>query len=420
MKLTTATVRTQPLPDGKSEAIFFDDDIPGFGLRVREGGSRNFVFQYKLGAKQRRMALGKATPDRLADTRKAADKLYARVRLGDDPASDKAQAQRQASETFGPAASEFLDTLRPKYRPSSFREIERHLTKYAKPLHQLQVAKIARRDVADLIEKVTKNNGAVTANRVRSSVSTFFSWCVQRDRASANPVIGTEKNEEQSRERVLAPAELRLVWNALPDDQFGDIVRLLALTAQREAEIGALSKTEITDELIVLPSQRTKNKRAHVIPLSGAAAAIINRQPERDGRELLFGNGEGGFSGWSNCKERLDAAITKANDGKPIQHWTLHDLRRTFATYAGGGLPAHQLEKLPKQDKEIARGLGIQPHVIEAVLNHVSGHKAGVAGIYNRSSYEREKRQALDLWADHLTTIVENRTSNITPLRRDA
>ena len=118
---------------------------------------------------------------------------------------------------------------------------------------------------------------------------------------------------------------------------------------------------------------------------------------------LLFGNGEGGFSGWSNCKERLDAAITKANDGKPIPHWTLHDLRRTFATYAGGGLPAHQLEKLPKQDKEIARGLGIQPHVIEAVLNHVSGHKAGVAGIYNRSSYEREKRQALDLWADHLT-----------------
>lgn len=83
-------------------------------------------------------------------------------------------------------------------------------------------------------------------------------------------------------------------------------------------------------------------------------------------------------------------------------------------------MPAHQLEKLPKQDKEIARGLGIQPHVIEAVLNHVSGHKAGVAGIYNRSSYEREKRQALDLWADHLTTIVENRTSNITPLRREA
>ncbi len=196
MKLTTATVRTQPLPDGKNEAIFFDDDIPGFGLRVREGGSRNFVFQYKLGTKQRRMALGKATPERLADTRKTADKLYARAKLGEDPASDKAEAQRQASETFGPAANEFLDTLRPKYRPGSFKEIERHLTKHAKPLHQLQVAKIGRRDIADLIEKVTQDNGAVTANRVRSSLSTFFSWCVQRDRAPANPVIGTEKNGE--------------------------------------------------------------------------------------------------------------------------------------------------------------------------------------------------------------------------------
>ena len=109
----------------------------------------------------------------------------------------------------------------------------------------------------------------MTANRVRSSLSTFFSWCVQRDRAPVNPVIGTEKNAETSRERVLAPAELRLIWNALPDDQYGDIVRLLALTAQRETEIGDLSKTEITDELIVLPAERTKNKRAHVIPLSG-------------------------------------------------------------------------------------------------------------------------------------------------------
>jgi integrase len=97
--------------------------------------------------------------------------------------------------------------------------------------------------------------------------------------------------------------------------------------------------------LIVLPGERTKNKLAHMVPLSEPAAAIIKRQPERKGRELVFGTGEGGFSGWSNCKERLDAAITKANEGRAIPHWTLHDLRRTFATFAGGGLPAHLLEK---------------------------------------------------------------------------
>jgi hypothetical protein len=95
-------------------------------------------------------------------------------------------------------------------------------------------------------------------------------------------------------------------------------------------------------------------------------------------------------------------------------------LRRTFATYAGGGLPAHELGRLSKSEQEMARGLEIQPHVIEAILNHVSGHKAGVAAIYQRGTYEREKRIALDLWADHLLAIVEGRVSNVTPLRRDA
>jgi hypothetical protein len=100
MRLTANNVRTEELPDGKSEQIFFDDDIPGFGLRVREGGSRTFVFQYRLGPKQRRMALGKATPATLIETRKAAAKLYARVQLGEDPADEKAEAKRQAAETF--------------------------------------------------------------------------------------------------------------------------------------------------------------------------------------------------------------------------------------------------------------------------------------------------------------------------------
>ena len=113
----------------------------------------------------------------------------------------------------------------------------------------------------------------------------------------------------------------------------------------------------------------------------------------------------------------MDERIAEANGGKPIPHWTPHDLRRSFATYAGGGLPEHQLKKLPKRDQEVASGLGIQPHVVEAVLNHVSGARGGVAGVYNRSTYSSEKRQALDLWADRLMAIVEGRESNITPIR---
>jgi len=420
MKLTAATVRSAGIAPGKIEAIYFDDDVPGFGLRVREGGSRSFVFQYKLGTKQRRMALGTATALNFGATRKTAETLYARVKLGQDPAGDKADARASAAKTFIAAARDFLAQKRGELRDRSYPDLERHILKHAKPLHELQLAKITRRDIAPVIASVTKNSGAVTANRVRTSLSTFFSWTMEQGLADINPVIGTARNKEQSRERVLTPAELRLIWANLGDDHFAAIVRLLALTGQRAGEIAGLCWLEIHDGMILLPGERSKNHRAHVVPLSSPALAIIAAQERRADRDLIFGRGKKPFSGWSNCKGRLDARIKKANDGKEIPHWTPHDLRRTFSTYAGGGLPAHQLAKLSPRDKEQAKGLGIEPHIVEAILNHVSGSRSGVAGTYNRSTYEGPKRVALDLWAEHLTAIVEGRTSNVTPLRREA
>jgi integrase len=401
MRLTENAIRTAKLPADKSEAIFFDDDIPGFGLRVRAGGSRTFVFQYKLGAKHRRMALGSASALTVARVRKTAEELYHRVKLGHDPASDKAEAQREASETFGPLAEQLLETLQARYRPGSFREIKRHLTKYAKPLHHLQVAKIGLRDVAGLLDSITKKSGTIAANRCRTSLSVFFSWAIQSGRIETNPVINTQKNDEQSRDRVLLPAELRLIWNALEDDHYGAIVKLLALTGQRAGEIAGLRWSEIHDGQIVFPAERVKNRRVHVLPLSDAAATIIAQQRIRDGRDLLFGrNSQHGFYGWSYFKELLDQRITAANGGKALPGWRLHDLRRTCAT------------KMVE--------LGIRPDVVEAVLNHASGQRSGVAGIYNRHSYDREKRQALDLWADKLIAIVSGLESTVTPLRREA
>ena len=252
MKLTAVTVRSAGIPPDKREAIYFDDDVPGFGLRIREGGSRSFVFQYKLGTKQRRMALGTATALNFGATRKTAEQLYARVKLGQDPASDKAEGRLRAAETFIVAANQFLDTLRARYRPRAFKEIERHLLKHAKTLHELQLAKIDRRDIATVLVAVTNAAGAVTANRVRTSLSTFYGWVLNRGLAETNPVIGTEKNEEQSRERVLTPSELRIVWSAAGDDHYGSIIKLLALTGQREREIGDLRRSEIHDAAILL------------------------------------------------------------------------------------------------------------------------------------------------------------------------
>jgi integrase len=188
---------------------------------------------------------------------------------------------------------------------------------------------------------------------------------------------------------VLTDGELAELWAALGNDQFSDIVRLLILTGQRREEIGGLLWSEIDFDraLIALPPERTKNKRQHELPLSTQASAILQRQSRRKGRDFVFGLGNGGFSGWSDCKARLDNAILikRGHKAKPMPHWCLHDLRRTVATGTAE--------------------LGVQPHIIEAVLNHVSGHKAGVAGIYNRARYVGEMRDGLQRWAEHVERI---------------
>ncbi len=131
---------------------------------------------------------------------------------------------------------------------------------------------------------------------------------------------------------------------------------------------------------------RTKNGLPHVVPLSSTAIELLATQRVLDGRELVFGSRDGPFQGWSNAKAALDLRITATNGGTPIKPWRLHDLRRTVATRLGD--------------------LGTLPHVVEAVLNHVSGHRAGVAGIYNRAVYSAEKREALELWSAHVEKLV--------------
>jgi integrase len=417
MKLTAAIVKTLAISNGRKEQVFFDEDVKGFGVRVKATGSRSYVMCWKIGGEHRRETIGAVSEIDFGKAKGRAKDIKADVRRGHDPVAEVKGAKLAAAKTFEATVDQFLETLRPKYRPLSFKEIERHLTKHASALNKKPVARVTRFDIAAVVDGIAGKN-PVTANRVRTSLSTFYSWCVQRGHADNNPVIGTEKNKEQSRDRVLAPSELRLIWNALGDDDYGAIVKLLMLTGQREGEIGDLRWSEIAEDLIILPADRVKNRRPHVVPLAPLARVIVDGQEKKSGRDMIFGRGVGGFSGWSRCKERLDEKIKEANAGAAIENWCIHDLRRSFATYAGGGLPAHMLEKLPARDKEMARGLGVQPHVIEAILNHVSGHKAGVAGIYNRSSYEREKKHALDLWANQLAAIIKGCTANITPLRR--
>lgn len=402
MKLTSKNIGLQKLADGKREQIVFDEEVPGFGLRLREGGFRGLIFQYKTGSLTRRIAMGSVDAIDVVKAREDAKDYYARVRLGQDPATDLRDAKVKRADTFEPAAKLFLARQRARLRPRSYVDVERHINVLAKPLHGMELAKIERRHISARLAATEQSSGAITANRLRASLATFFAWAIGQGLTDLNPVTGTNRNEETSRDRVLSPADLRFIWLALPANDYGAIVKLLMLTGQRAGEIADLLRPEIGENEIKLPGERTKNHRAHVIPLSEPAKTILadipaKVRPDGSPRDLIFGTGEGGFSGWSKAKEQLDKRITEIN-GAPLAPWRIHDLRRSFATHAAES--------------------GVEPHIIEAVLNHISGSKAGVAGVYNRANYEPAKRTALIRWADQLMAWVDDRESNITPLLR--
>src|SRR6516164_7159730 len=371
----------------------WDTQCIGFGARRQTDGVFYYL-RFRRNGAQYMKSIGRHGSPWTPDTaRNEAKRLLGAVVGGDDPFT-----KPLASESFGHEVTRYLERKRAMMKPRAFEEVERHLTNHAAPLHRLRLSEIDRRIIAQCLGEIETDRGPVARNRVRSSLSAFFGWAVTEGLLEANPVQGTAKLDEGgSRERTLTPEELSELWSVLDDEpnaQFADIVRLLILTGQRRDEVGTLRWSELDFErrLIVLPTERTKNRRQHKVPLSRQAKAILERQPMRKGRDFIFGIGELGFSGWSDCKERLDEALLAARrkhsrKAKAMPNWRLHDLRRSCAT----GMAE----------------LGVHPHIIEAVLNQVSGHKAGVAGIYNRAKYSDEMRDALQRWADHLQEICE-------------
>jgi integrase len=381
VKLTERTVPGLRVPAGKTEAIIFDDDIGGFGLRLRSGGSRVWVFQYKVGDKGRRISFGKYPAVTPKKAREQAAEFHARVRLGQDPAGEKAKSRTRAAETFGAIQQKFLAFQQSRLRRRSFIEVVRHLQAHAKPLHGYPLSGIDRRQIAARLSEVADGSGPIAANRTRATLSTFFSWAIREGLAESNPASFTNKREERSRERVLGDEELRLLWRGLPDNDYGRIVRLLLLTAMRRAEVAELRWQEIDfdTQTILLPGQRVKNGNGHRVPMSPAVHAILAGQPRRS--DFVFSSRRAdNFNGWANAKRELDEKVPLTAP------WVLHDLRRTAATRMAD--------------------LGVHPHIVEAVLNHTGGHKAGIAGVYNHARYEPEKSAALNLWADHVTKIV--------------
>ena len=263
MKLTREAVARYRPPQGKTDHIIFDEDLSGFGLRYR-AGKRTWIYQYAFGSGEERvnarMTLGEYPALPPAKARSQAEDLYAKVRLGQHPASDKKKTRSDARHTFGRLVAGYLENQRGELRDSSRAEVSRYLDRYASSLHGLPASAIDRKRIADLLDTIAREHGAISANRARAALSAMFGWAIRRGLHDNNPVIGTEQRREHTRDRDLSDAELAAIWNATGDTDFDNIVRLLILTGQRATEIAGLRWNEISfdEDLISLPAARTR------------------------------------------------------------------------------------------------------------------------------------------------------------------
>ena len=402
MKLTQAAVAELALPPGKSEHIAWDDDIPGFAVRLRPH-SATWFFRYRRGARQPRVTIGAVSAISAAQARTIASNLYARVKLGEDPAGDRAEALERVHETFASVLKPYLTRRQAELRPRSYKNCERHLMKQAAPLHRLELAKAAeRRTVATLLAKIATKSGPVEANCVKSSLSGFFVWMIGQGLIEGtDPTAGMAGAVTNGpRAHVPTDADMVKIWGALQDDDYGDIVRLLALTLCRLTEIGGLRWDEIKFQagVIELSPARvktgSKTGQGRRIPMSTPVKDILQRHHRQwDGaRPWVFGMGENGFTGWARAKRNLDKRAG-------VVGWTLHDFRRWGSTTMN------------------SEGIAL-PHVIEACLGHVVGNR--VARTYNLSAYDAQVQVALELWAKRTTDLMAGgrRDTKILALRR--
>jgi integrase len=442
-----------------------DVSCKGLHLVVQPSGAKSWAFRYRFAGKPRKLTLGTVysgkdepeTPtldqaNTLAGARKLASDAALKVAKGIDPARHKKREKETARlraenselldrDTVDAVARLFIEKhAKPNTRPRSWLETARLIGLKPDPEDPTKMVltgsgeslaggevlgrwqtrtihEITRRDIHDLLDRVIARGAPGAANRVLSAVRKMFSWAVSRDIIATSPCAGVRPpTKENSRDRVLADDELRLIWRAagVIGWPFGPIVQLLALTLQRRNEVAEIDRAELrhAERLWVIPKERVKNGQEQEVALSDAALAILGELP-RIGRggPIFTVTGKTPVSGFSRAKRRLDsevlklqkaAAIARGDDPdqvEPLPHWTLHDLRRTGAS-------------------GMAR-LGINLPVIEKILNHTSGSFGGVAGVYQRHSFADEKRKALEAWGSFVqSTVSGKKPANVVTMRR--
>jgi integrase len=390
-KLTATAV--EKMKPGEARREVPDGQIPGLYLIVQPSGAKSWAVRYRSGGVSRKLTLGKFPKLGLTAARRAAQSATLAVSEGRDPADEKREARERVAEDSVPAVVDLFIARHVQPNNRSASEVQRILKREVitvwprKSIHE-----IGRRDVLRLIDGIVDRGAPFMANRVFAALRKMFNWAVERGIIDTSPCAGLKPPAaETSRDRVLSDDEIRAFWQATETAgyPFGPLFRLLLLTGQRREEVAGMrwSEIDLRNAMWRIPKERSKNGRAHDVPLPSPAVDILRGLPRIDCCDLVFTTtARTAVSGHSKAKKRLDAAMHDLA-GIETTAWRLHDLRRTVAS-------------------GMAR-LGINLPIIEKVLNHVSGSFRGIVGVYQRHEFSEEKRTALEQWARHVQALVQ-------------
>lgn len=377
--------KVKPPQQGRVE--YYDGRVPGFGLRVTSTGAKTFFLVGRHGRSFKRVTLGRYPTLTLEKARRKANDAIRALEDGIDPGAERRAQKRERSDAFANVAEEFVEKhCKRNNRASTAAESARLLRSVFVPRWKsIPVPELTKRDVLGVIDDIMDAGTPSAARHAFAVIRKFFNWCVERGIIEHSPCLSLKMPaKHKSRDRVLTDDEVARVYAAAQSIgwPFGPIVLLLIFTAQRRNEVVGMLWDEIDFEARTwtLPGDRTKNHKPHTVPLTDSALAVLQSIPRVAGCAFVFparGYTDRAYSGYSKGKRELDAESR-------VYGWTLHDLRRTAAT----GMAKH----------------GVAPHVVEKVLNHVSGTFGGVAGVYNRFQYLDEMRQALEAWESGLVS----------------